>query len=85
MSGGNTKKIGTKILAWILIGAMLLTFVFAIIVVLIQQFSMGVEMKDIDDDLLNKLKMLPGFESDGNGNYTLEGHPLIISKIVVAE
>lgn len=51
----------------------------------IQQFSMGVEMKDIDDDLLNKLKMLPGFESDGNGNYTLEGHPLIISKIVVAE
>ncbi len=41
MSGGNTKKIGTKILAWILIGSMLLTFVFAIIVVLIQQFSMG--------------------------------------------
>ena len=51
----------------------------------IQQFSMGVEMKDIDEDILNKLKMLPGFESDGNGNYTLEGHPLIISKIVVAE
>ena len=33
----------------------------------IQQFSMGIEMKDIDDGLLNKLKMLPGFESDGNG------------------
>lgn len=33
----------------------------------IQQFSMGVEMKDIDEDILNKLKMLPGFESDGNG------------------
>lgn len=41
MSSGNTKKIGTKVLAWILIGAMLLTFVFAIIVVLIQQLSMS--------------------------------------------
>ena len=41
MSGGNTKKIGTKILAWILIGAMLLTFVFAIIVVLVQQFGLN--------------------------------------------
>ena len=39
MSSGNSKKIGTKILAWILIGAMLLTFVFAIVVVLIQQFA----------------------------------------------
>lgn len=38
---GNTKKIGTKILAWILIGAMILTFVFAIVVVLVQQFSMS--------------------------------------------
>ena len=35
------KKTGTKIMAWILIGAMLLTFVFAIIVVLIQQLSMS--------------------------------------------
>lgn len=35
------KKTGTKILAWILIGAMLLTFVFAIIVVLIQQVAMS--------------------------------------------
>lgn len=42
MSSGNSKKIGTKVLAWILIGAMLITFVFAIVVVLIQQLSMGV-------------------------------------------
>ena len=41
MSGNGSRKIGTKVLAWILIGAMLLTFVFAIVVVLIQQFSMG--------------------------------------------
>jgi hypothetical protein len=41
MSQGNGKKIGTKVLAWILIGAMLLTFVFAIVVVLIQQLRMG--------------------------------------------
>ncbi len=38
---GNSKKTGTKILAWILIGAMLLTFVFAIVVVLVQQFNMA--------------------------------------------
>jgi len=37
----DTKKTGTKILAWILIGAMLVTFVFAIIVVIIQQVSMS--------------------------------------------
>ena len=37
----GSKNFGTKVLAWILIGAMLLTFVFAIIVVLIQQFSMN--------------------------------------------
>ena len=42
MSADKRKKFGTKVLAWILIGAMLLTFVFAIIVVLIQQFNMGV-------------------------------------------
>ena len=41
-SGNGNKKIGTKVMAWILIGAMLLTFVFAIVVVLVQQFSMGV-------------------------------------------
>jgi hypothetical protein len=41
MSSDAGKKLGTKILAWILIGAMLLTFVFAIIVVLIQQSAMG--------------------------------------------
>ena len=37
----ETKKTATKILAWILIGAMLVTFVFAIIVVIIQQVSMS--------------------------------------------
>jgi hypothetical protein len=41
MSSGNTKKIGTKILAWILIGAMLLSFVFAIVIVIVQQFGMN--------------------------------------------
>ena len=41
MSGNSTKRTGTKLLAWILIGAMLLTFVFAIVVVLVQQFSLG--------------------------------------------
>ena len=39
MSGNGTKKTGTKLLAWILIGALLLTFVFAIIVVLVQQMN----------------------------------------------
>ena len=38
---GEGKNFGTKVLAWILIVAMLLSFVFAIIVVLIQQFSLG--------------------------------------------
>ena len=37
MSGNGTKKTGTKLLAWILIGAMLLTFVFAIIMVILSQ------------------------------------------------
>ena len=44
MSGNrsaNSKSFGTKVLAWILIGAMLITFVFAIIMVLVQQFNMG--------------------------------------------
>jgi len=41
MSGEGRKNFGTKVLAWILIGAMLLSFVFAIIVVLVQQFSMN--------------------------------------------
>ena len=41
MSGEGRKNLGTKVLAWILIGAMLLTFVFAIIVVLVQQFGMS--------------------------------------------
>jgi len=33
----RNSKIGTKILAWILIGAMILTFVCAVVVVLVQQ------------------------------------------------
>ncbi|MBR4431305.1 MAG: hypothetical protein IKZ29_00885 [Clostridiales bacterium] len=37
MSGNGTKRTGTKLLAWILIGAMLLTFVFAIIMVILSQ------------------------------------------------
>ena len=44
MSGNritNSKSVGTKVLAWILIGAMLITFVFAVIMVLVQQLSMG--------------------------------------------
>ena len=39
MSAKQTKKVGTKILAWILIGAMIFTFVCAIIVVLVQQYN----------------------------------------------
>jgi hypothetical protein len=38
---GEGKNFGTKVLAWILIGAMLLSFVFAIIVVLVQQFGLN--------------------------------------------
>ena len=41
MSSGNSKKLGTKIMAWILIGAMLLTFVCAIVIVIIQQLSVA--------------------------------------------
>ena len=41
MSGEGRKNLGTKVLAWILIGAMLLSFVFAIIVVLVQQFGLN--------------------------------------------
>ena len=37
MSGNSTKRTGTKLLAWILIGVMILTFVFAIIMVIISQ------------------------------------------------
>ena len=39
-------------------------------------------MKDVNESFLNQLKMLPGFEVDANGNYTLKGHPLIITKVV---
>ena len=41
MSSENKKRIGTKVLAWILIGAMLLSFVFAIVIVIVQQFAMN--------------------------------------------
>ena len=39
MSSGARQNVGKKVVAWIIIGAMLLTFVFAIIVVLIQQVN----------------------------------------------
>lgn len=39
MSANTVKKTGTKVLAWILIGAMILTFIFAIIMVIIQQYN----------------------------------------------
>ena len=43
MSAESSKK-GTKIIAWILIGAMLISFVFAIVVVIVQQISLaGIE------------------------------------------
>ena len=47
-----------------------------------QSFGMGEEMTEIDDELLKRLKQFPGFKSDGNGQYTFEGHPLIISKVI---
>lgn len=50
--------------------------------IFVQDFSLGEEMKDVNESFLNQLKMLPGFEVDANGNYTLEGHPLIITKVV---
>lgn len=39
MSAGTKKKVGTKILAWILIAAMIITFVCAILAVLVQQYN----------------------------------------------
>lgn len=39
MSAKTTKKTGTMILAWILIGAMILTFICAIIMVIVQQYN----------------------------------------------
>ena len=38
-SGANRQKIGTKVVAWVIIGAMLLTFVCTFIVVLMAQFQ----------------------------------------------
>lgn len=45
-------------------------------------FSMGTEMKNVDETTLNRLKQLPGFKDEGDGIFTLEGHPLVISKVV---
>ncbi len=39
MSASTKKKVGTKILAWILIAAMIITFVCAIVAVLVQQYN----------------------------------------------
>lgn len=39
MAGGSRQDVGKKIVAWIIIAAMLLTFVFAFIVVLMAQFQ----------------------------------------------
>ena len=39
MSNGNRKNVGTKVVAWCIIGAMLLTFVFSFIIVLMSQFQ----------------------------------------------
>lgn len=41
MSANAKKSIGVKVMAWILIGAMILTFVCAIIVVLVQQYNLS--------------------------------------------
>ncbi len=39
MSSGNRQNVAKKVIAWCIIGAMLLTFVFAFIVVLMSQFQ----------------------------------------------
>ncbi|MBR4556327.1 MAG: hypothetical protein IKO15_02500 [Clostridiales bacterium] len=39
MSASTKKKLGVKVLAWILIAAMILTFVCTLIVVLVQQYN----------------------------------------------
>lgn len=41
MARENKKSIATKVVAWIIIAAMLLSFVFAVIIVLIQQYNMS--------------------------------------------
>ena len=51
----------------------------------ISQFGMGTEMKEIDDSLLDILKKLPGFTIESNGSYTLQGHPLIIDRVIAGE
>lgn len=39
MSSTGRQNVGKKVVAWIIIGAMLLTFVFTFIVVLMSQFQ----------------------------------------------
>lgn len=39
MSNTNRQKVGTKVVAWMIIGAMLLTFVCTFIIVLMSQFQ----------------------------------------------
>lgn len=39
MSSGSRQNVGKKLVAWIIIAAMLLTFVFTFIVVLMSQFQ----------------------------------------------
>jgi hypothetical protein len=39
MASGSRQNVGKKVVAWVVIGAMLLTFVFTFIVVLMSQFQ----------------------------------------------
>ena len=39
MSSTNRQKVGIKVVAWVIIGAMLLTFVCTFIIVLMSQFQ----------------------------------------------
>lgn len=39
MSSGARQNVGKKVVAWIIIGAMLLTFVFAFVVVIMSQLQ----------------------------------------------
>jgi len=38
-SSANRQKVGTKLVAWIIIGAMLMTFVCTFIMILMSQFA----------------------------------------------
>jgi len=39
MSNTSRQKVGTKVVAWLIIGAMLLTFVCTFVIVLMSQFQ----------------------------------------------